>query len=186
MTSTCPTRISFGSSMPFVAWSAATVTPKRWAMSASVSPPTTTYVRCGVGAAVGATVGGATLGVGAGVAAAAADGRGDGAVVRLGVGAAVAVGRADADAVDDGSTAVSRESAIPAATAEAPASALPPMTSTATRPRGERRARPAIPRHDGSGASTRRVERMPSAIGSSDRDGRFVRARWDRKRSQRS
>ena len=62
--------ISSGSSIPFADWMAATVVPKRWAMSANVSPSTMVYVvgGGGVGAGVGAAVGaGVAVGSGVGV-----------------------------------------------------------------------------------------------------------------------
>ena len=161
--------ISSGSSIPFAVCSASTVVPKRWAIDASVSPSTTVYVcGCGAGGGVGTGVGTAVaagVAVGAGV----ADGALDGLIVGEGLGRGVCVGEGVGTSEGEGA-GVAVESASwmrPSITAEA--SATPPSptpsatTPTATSgPRGARRARPAIPRQAGSGASSNRVLTRPS------------------------
>src|SRR5687767_12725056 len=95
--------ISSGSPIPLADWMAATVVPKRWAMSARVSPSTTVYVvgGGGVGAGVGTGVG-AGVAVGKGVAVTVGVAVGDGVArgVKVGDGVAVIVGgAADGDAL---------------------------------------------------------------------------------------
>ena len=158
--------ISSGSSIPFADCNADTVVPKRWAITARVSPSCTTYVSCGGGG------GAVEAGVGAGVATATGDGVGDRVGLGDGEAVAVGVGRAVGDAVGDGrgdSEGSAPDSGsgptIPPATTTPPIpSATPAAPSATSRRVGARRARPAMPRQAGSGARTMRVETRPSTI----------------------
>ena len=157
--------ISLGSSIPFAACSASTVVPNCWAIAASVSPSCTTYVRC-VGADVWTGVG-----VGSGVGTAVGEGVGVAEGLGVGRGLAVADGADDGDAVVDGTAlAVGEWSAPPGpmtpdttAMPAAPRTRAAPVPST-TGPLGARRARPAIPRQAGVGASVIRVDTRPSPM----------------------
>ncbi len=165
---------SFASSMPFAACSADAVVANRSAISASVSPASTTYVSCaGAGGAVGAMVGdgvarGAALGAGVGV----------GVGVETLVGAAVGVARSVAVGSEMGESRGLADACAGADTPTfnvpgssltiPPTMATPPIPRTApatpmasSGPVGVRRARPAIPRHAGSGDRTMRVETRP-------------------------
>ena len=167
---------SFASSMPFAACSADAVVANRSAISASVSPASTTYVSCaGAGGAVGAMVSdgvarGAALGAGVGV--------GVGVGVETLVGAAVGVARSVAVGSELGEARGLADACTGAGTPtfDVPGSSLiiPPTMATPPIPRtapatpmassgpvGVRRARPAIPRHAGSGDRTMRVETRP-------------------------
>ncbi len=167
---------SFASSRPFAACNADAVVANRSAISASVSPASTTYVSCaGAGGAVGAMVGdgvarGAALGAGVGV--------GVGVGVETLVGAAVGVARSVAVGSEMGESRGLADACAGADTPTfnvpgssltiPPTMATPPIPRTApatpmarSGPVGVRRARPAIPRHAGSGDRTMRVETRP-------------------------
>lgn len=160
--------ISSGLSMPLAACMADAVVPNCCAMAARVSPCWTTYVSCGGGGGGGGAVGTAVgTGVGAGV------GDGPGLDVGLAVATAEAEvlglldagglseGRTDADAEADAElpAPVNSSPMAPLATATPPiARATPPAPMAISGPVDARRARPAIPRHAGSGARIKRVE----------------------------
>ncbi|CAN5258309.1 hypothetical protein BH24CHL10_BH24CHL10_06070 [soil metagenome] len=171
---------SFASSMQFAACSADAVVANRSAISASVSPASTTYVSCaGAGGAAGAMVGdgvarGAALGVGVSVGVSVGVGVG----VETLVGAAVGVARSVAVGSELGESRGLADACAGAGTPtfDVPGSSLtiPPTMATPPIPRtapatpmassgpvGVRRARPAIPRHAGSGDRTMRVETRP-------------------------
>ena len=159
--------ISSGSSIPFADCSAAAVVPNCWAMAASVSPCCTTYVCCaggsGGGAAVGAVVGaGVAVGVGDGLGEAVGVGVGDGVAVGVALAAGEVVGAGE---LEDAGPGAPSPSTNPLATATPPMpSATPAAPIARSGPVGARRARPAMPRHAGSGARTILVETRPSII----------------------